>query len=87
MPPFDALGICCAIIERFAEAGFDSVVNGRQLVTEPRAIGAAWSDSITRRQAIGWRALDIVFHHPVLHNALVQREPDAFADCAGRRVT
>lgn len=77
---FDALtayraGDVQPIVERFAEASFDSVVNGRQLVTELRAIRDAWSDSITsRRQATVWRALDVVFQHPVLDNALVQRE-------------
>jgi Fic family protein len=77
---FDALtayraGDIPPIVERFAEASFDSVVNGRQLVTELRALRAAWSDAITsRRQATVWRVLNVVFQHPVLDNALVQRE-------------
>jgi Fic family protein len=77
---FDALtayrsGDIRPIVERFAEASFDSVVNGRQLVGELRAIRAAWSDAITsRRQATVWRTLDVVVQHPVLDNALVQRE-------------
>jgi Fic family protein len=77
---FDALtayrvGDIGPIVERFAEASFDSVVNGRQLVTELRALQAAWSDAITsRRQATVWRALDVMLQHPVLDNALVQRE-------------
>jgi Fic family protein len=77
---FDALtayrsGDIQPIVERFAEASFDSVVNGRQLVSELRALRAAWSDAITsRRQATVWRVLDVVFQHPVLDNALVQRE-------------
>jgi Fic family protein len=63
------------IVERFAEASFDSVVNGRQLVTELRALRAAWSDAITsRRQATVWRVLNVVFQHPVLDNGRVQRE-------------
>ena len=75
---FDALtayrdGDIKPIVERFAEASFDSVVNGRQLVTELRSLREAWSGSIrSRRQAIVWRALDVVFQHPVLDNALVQ---------------
>ncbi len=79
---FDALaayrtGDTQAIVERFAEASFDSIVNGRRLVTELSVIRAAWSDSITsRRQAVVWRALDIVFQHPILDNALVQRDLD-----------
>jgi len=79
---FDALtrfriGDIEPIVERFAEASFDSVVNGRQLVLELRALRDAWTESISsRRQAIVWRALDVVFQHPVLDNALVQRELD-----------
>jgi Fic family protein len=77
---FDALteyrtGDIRPIVERFAEASFDSAVNGRQLVIELRAIREAWNDAITsRRQATVWRALDVVVQHPVLDNALVQRE-------------
>jgi Fic family protein len=77
---FDALtayraGDIQPIVERFAEAGVDSVVNGRQLVSELRTIREAWSAQITsRRQATVWRVLDVVFQHPVLDNALVQRE-------------
>lgn len=63
------------IVERFAEASFDSIVNGRELGIELSAIRAAWSDAIgSRRQAIVWRALDVVFRHPVLDNALVMSE-------------
>lgn len=82
---FDALTMYRAgdpspIVERFAEASFDSIVNGRQLVGELRAVRATWSDEITsRRQAIVWRALDLVLQHPVLDNALVQRELDVSA--------
>jgi Fic family protein len=79
---FDALtayrsGDPSPIVERFAEASFDSIVNGRQLVGELRAVRAAWSDTITsRRQAIVWRVLDVVLQHPVLDNSLIQRELD-----------
>ncbi len=90
---FDALtayraGDIQPIVERFAGASFDSVVNGRQLVAELRAIRDAWSDSITsRRQAIVWRALDVVLQHPVLDNALVQRELDVSAMGAEAAIT
>ena len=90
---FDALtayrdGDIQPIVERFAEASFDSVVNGRQLVAELRAIRDAWSDSITsRRQAIVWRALDVVLQHPVLDNALVKRELDVSAMGAQAAIT
>lgn len=77
---FDALtdyraGATLPIVERFAEAAFESIVNGRELGVELSAIRTAWSESINRRgQAIVWRALDVVFRHPVLDNALVMRE-------------
>lgn len=90
---FDALtayraGDTRSIVERFAEASFDSIVNGRSLVTELRSIRAEWSDSITsRRQAIVWRALDVVFRHPVLDNAIVQRDLDVSAMGAEAAIT
>ncbi len=90
---FDALtayraGDVQPIIERFAEASFDSVVNGRQLVTELRVIRDAWSDAITsRRQATVWRALDVVFQYPVLDNALVQRGLDVSVMGADAAIT
>ena len=77
---FDALtayraGDIEPIVERFAEASFDSVVDGRRLVSELRIIRDAWSDAITsRRQATVWRVIDVVLQHPVLDNALVQSE-------------
>ena len=90
---FDALtayraGEIQPIVERFAEASFDSIVNGRQLVSDLRAIRAAWSEAITsRRQATVWRALDVVFQHPVLDNALVQSELDVSAMGADAAIT
>lgn len=68
------------IVERFAEASFDSVVNGRQLGAELSVIRNAWSDAITSRpQAVVWRALDVVLQHPVLDNALLMRLLDVSA--------
>lgn len=90
---FDALtayraGDAEPIVERFAEASFDSVVNGRQLVSDLRAIRAGWSEAVTsRRQATVWRALDVVFQHPVLDNALVQGELDVSAMGADAAIT
>lgn len=90
---FDALtayraGDAEPIVERFAEASFDSVVNGRQLVSDLRTIRAAWSESITsRRQATVWRTLDVVFQHPVLDNALVRSELDVSAMGADAAIT
>ncbi len=90
---FDALtayraGDAEPIVERFAEASFDSVVNGRQLVSDLRTIRAAWSEAITRRrQATVWRVLDVVFQHPVLDSALVQSELDVSAMGADAAIT
>ena len=90
---FDALTVFRAgevqpIVERFAEASFDSVVNGRRLVGDLRAIRATWSEAITsRRQATVWRALDVVFQHPVLDSALLQRELGVSAMGADAAIT
>lgn len=90
---FDALtdfrtGNVRPIVERFAEASFDSVVNGRRLVADLRAIRDGWSDAITsRRQATVWRALDVVLQHPVLDNALVQGELGVSAMGADAAIT
>jgi Fic family protein len=76
------------IVERFAEASFDSVVNGRQLVAELRTIRQAWSDLIaSRRQATVWRALNIVFQHPVLDNMLLMKLLDVSAVAAEAAIT
>lgn len=76
------------IVERFAEACFDSILNGRQLVSELRTIRAAWSGSITsRRQAIVWRAIDVAFEHPVIDSALLQRELGVSAMGADAAIT
>jgi len=77
---FDALtayraGDPVPIVERFAEASFDSVVNARRLVDDLRAIRAGWAGQISsRRQAVVWRALDVVLRRPVLDMSLLQRE-------------
>jgi len=77
---FDALtayraGDLRPIVERFAEASFDSIVNGRRLVADLRVLRVGWSDAITsRRQATVWRVLDVLFRYPVLDSALVRRE-------------
>jgi Fic family protein len=77
---FDALtayrqGDVAAIVERFADAGFASVHNGRRLVTDLRAIKQQWLDTITaRRQSVVWRAVDELFRHPIVDVALLQRE-------------
>lgn len=90
---FDALtayrsGDITPIVERFAEASFDSVANGRRLVADLRSIRGVWAEAITsRRHATVWRVLDVVFQHPVFDNALVQRELGVSAMGANAAVT
>lgn len=82
---FDALGAYRdgdvePIVERFAEASFDSVAAGRQLVETLRSIRERWSEEITSRpQATVWQAIDIAFRHPVLDHGIVQREGEVSA--------
>jgi len=77
---FDALtayreGDIAPIVERFAEASFHGMANGRLLVGDLRAIRDEWASTVTSRpQAIVWRTLDVVVRHPVLDLALIQRE-------------
>jgi Fic family protein len=68
------------IVQRFSEAAFDAVANGRTLIAELQSIRAHWTGSITsRRQAVVWRALDVVIQHPVLDHALLAGALDVSA--------
>jgi Fic family protein len=85
---FDALtayrsGDPFPIVERMAEAAYAAVHSGRALVAELRVIKDGWSGSLTaRRQAVVWRALDVVIRQPVLDSALLQRELQVTAQAA-----
>lgn len=69
------LGDIEPIVERLAVASFDSIANGRQLVEELRQIRHDWSELISSRpQAVVWRAVDVVFQHPVLNLGLLQQQ-------------
>jgi hypothetical protein len=89
---FDALtayraGDAQPIVERFAEASFDSVVNGRQLIGDLRAIRTAWSEAaITELIEIG--ALEEITggrRNRRYAATQVLAALDAFAERAGRR--
>jgi Fic family protein len=77
---FDALttyraGHPVPIVERFTEAAFAAVDNGRQLVDELHNVRADWQGRISaRRDANAWRVADLVLRHPVVNAALVAGE-------------
>lgn len=65
-------GSAAPIVERFAEASVRATVNGRQLVTDLRAIRASWGDRITARTDSGaWKVADLLTSRPVINAALL----------------
>ncbi len=77
---FDALttyrsGDPTPIVERFADAAFASVDNGRRLADDLVALRQDWAQRIrARRDAAAWRLTDVVVRHPVVNASLVARE-------------
>jgi Fic family protein len=77
---FDALtayrdGDPSAIVAQFSTASFAAIDNGRRLVTELRAVRAAWNDRVTARSdANVWLVADLLLRHPVINAALVARD-------------
>lgn len=77
---FDALtayraGDAAPIVERFSEAAFAAVDNGRRLVGDLRALRADWDTRIrARRDATAWRVADLLLRHPVVNVRLVSDE-------------
>ncbi|WP_068421992.1 Fic family protein [Janibacter terrae] len=77
---FDALssyreGDVDPIIDRFTEATFAAIGNGRALVRELLEIHVGWTERIrARRDAAIWRALPLLLGHPVITSALLQHE-------------
>lgn len=68
-------GDATPIVERFAEASVRATVNGRQLVTELRAIRASWDDRITARaDSAAWKVADLLARRPVINAVLVREE-------------
>lgn len=62
------------IVERFVEATFAAIGNGRQLAQDLVEIHAAWTASITaRRDATIWQVLPLLLSQPVITSALIQR--------------
>jgi len=75
------------IVERFATAAFAAVANGRQLVSELRAIRSLWDDAIsTRRGAAAWQLADVLVRQPVIDAATAARELDVTPQNAQRAI-
>ena len=68
-------GDAVPIIKRFSEAAMLATANGRQLVTELRAIRESWNDMITARSdSAVWRVVDLLARRPVVNAALLAQE-------------
>ena len=63
------------IVERFADATFGALANGRQLVTELRSTRNNWIEQVSsRRDSATWKVLEIVVRQPVVSAGLLSRE-------------
>ena len=68
-------GDATPIVERFAEASARATANGRQLVSELRAIRESWNDRITARaDSAVWKVADLLTRRPVVNAVLVRDE-------------
>ncbi len=90
---FDALtryreGDPTAIVLRVADASFAAIGNGRQLVSDLRAIRADWDLRVSaRRDSAVWRVADLLVRHPVVNSAMLTRELTIRANNVPRYVT
>jgi Fic family protein len=64
-----------AIVDRFADASFAAVHNGRRLVTDLDEIRASWDERVrARRDATAWRVAALLLRHPVVNASLIASE-------------
>lgn len=64
-----------AIIASLCDASFAAIGNGRRLVSDLRAIRAAWHDRLrARRDSAAWRIADLLLRHPVVNASLISKE-------------
>lgn len=64
-----------AIVECLANASFEAMTNGRQLIAALRGIRRDWDDKIkARRGAAAWRVADLLLRRPVIDAATVAEE-------------
>lgn len=77
---FEALGAYrdgdpVPIVERFADATFSALTNGRQLVADLHRVRADWAQRVkARRDAAAWKVAEIVVRHPVVNAPSLSRE-------------
>jgi Fic family protein len=63
------------IVRRVSEAAVAAVFNGRELVSELRAVRAGWNDKITARSdSAVWQIADLLLRRPVINTALLTEE-------------
>jgi Fic family protein len=63
------------IVERFADAAFAAVANGRVLVGDLRGLRSEWeSRVVARRGAAAWRVADLLLRQPVVNASAVAEE-------------
>jgi Fic family protein len=63
------------IVDRFSEAAYAAIGNGRHLVEDLRRVRATWDDRLSaRRGASAWRIADLLLRHPVINVALVSAD-------------
>lgn len=68
-------GDASPIVDRFAEATFAAIGNGRELAGELVEIHEGWASAISaRRTAAIWRALPLLLRQPAITSAIVRRE-------------
>ena len=61
------------IVERFTQASFAAIYNGRTLATDLTKIYDMWSNGLNvRRSAAVWRVLPLLLSHPAVTSAMVQ---------------
>ena len=76
------------IIDRFVEATFAAIGNGRQLAEQLVEVHAGWSASINaRRSASIWQILPMLLSQPVVTSALIQRETGLSQPAADQVIT
>jgi Fic family protein len=63
------------IVERFADATFAALANGRQLLADLHRVRAEWAQRVkARRDAAAWKVTEIVVRHPVVNAPSLSRE-------------
>lgn len=63
------------IVERFAQASFVAIANGRELIAELRVIRESWNDRLTARaDSAVWKVADLLTRRPVVNAALLSTE-------------